>query len=108
MKWVPSKMAYSLSGLLPVAMFLVLFVTTGIGNGSTYRMIPSIFREENLRKADRELYDFQKENELLAVSLEDRQNLVSSSISAFSTRAPATRWPLRLATSMCNPMGRCT
>jgi len=34
-----------------LAMFLVLFVTTGIGNGSTYRMIPSIFREENLRQA---------------------------------------------------------
>jgi NNP family nitrate/nitrite transporter-like MFS transporter len=33
-----------------LAMFLILFVTTGIGNGSTYRMIPSIFREENLRK----------------------------------------------------------
>ena len=33
-----------------LAMFLVLFVTTGIGNGSTYRMIPSIFREENLRR----------------------------------------------------------
>ncbi|HEY2227715.1 MAG TPA: MFS transporter [Xanthobacteraceae bacterium] len=33
-----------------LAMFLVLFVTTGIGNGSTYRMIPSIFREENLEK----------------------------------------------------------
>jgi NNP family nitrate/nitrite transporter-like MFS transporter len=33
-----------------LSMFLVLFVTTGIGNGSTYRMIPSIFREENLRK----------------------------------------------------------
>jgi len=32
-------------------MFLILFVTTGIGNGSTYRMIPSIFREENLQKA---------------------------------------------------------
>jgi NNP family nitrate/nitrite transporter-like MFS transporter len=31
-------------------MFLMLFVTTGIGNGSTYRMIPSIFREENLHK----------------------------------------------------------
>jgi NNP family nitrate/nitrite transporter-like MFS transporter len=30
---------------------LILFVTTGIGNGSTYRMIPSIFREENLQKA---------------------------------------------------------
>jgi len=34
-----------------LAMFLILFVTTGVGNGSTYRMIPSIFREENLRKA---------------------------------------------------------
>jgi nitrate/nitrite transporter NarK len=34
-----------------LAMFLVLFVTTGVGNGSTYRMIPSIFREEKLREA---------------------------------------------------------
>jgi NNP family nitrate/nitrite transporter-like MFS transporter len=34
-----------------LAMFLVLFITTGIGNGSTYRMIPSIFREEKLRQA---------------------------------------------------------
>ncbi len=34
-----------------LAMFLVLFVTTGIGNGSTYRMIPSIFREEKMRAA---------------------------------------------------------
>jgi NNP family nitrate/nitrite transporter-like MFS transporter len=33
-----------------LTMFLILFVTTGIGNGSTYRMIPSIFREENLQK----------------------------------------------------------
>lgn len=33
-----------------LAMFLILFVTTGVGNGSTYRMIPSIFREENRRK----------------------------------------------------------
>ena len=33
-----------------LSMFLILFVTTGIGNGSTYRMIPSIFREENLHK----------------------------------------------------------
>jgi len=37
------------SGFL--TMFLILFVTTGIGNGSTYRMIPSIFLEENLHKA---------------------------------------------------------
>jgi len=37
------------SGFL--TMFLILFVTAGIGNGSTYRMIPSIFREENFQKA---------------------------------------------------------
>ena len=34
-----------------LAMFLVLFVTTGVGNGSTFRMIPSIFREEKLSQA---------------------------------------------------------
>jgi NNP family nitrate/nitrite transporter-like MFS transporter len=32
-------------------MFLVLFVTTGIGNGSTFRMIPVIFNELKLREA---------------------------------------------------------
>jgi NNP family nitrate/nitrite transporter-like MFS transporter len=39
----------SFAGFL--TMFLILFVTTGIGNGSTYRMIPSIFREEKLQGA---------------------------------------------------------
>jgi NNP family nitrate/nitrite transporter-like MFS transporter len=39
----------SFAGFL--TMFLALFVTTGIGNGSTYRMIPSIFREAKLREA---------------------------------------------------------
>jgi MFS transporter, NNP family, nitrate/nitrite transporter len=34
-----------------LTMFLILFVATGIGNGSTYRMIPSIFREEKLSEA---------------------------------------------------------
>lgn len=32
-------------------MFLVLFVTTGIGNGSTFRMIPVIFLNEALHRA---------------------------------------------------------
>jgi MFS transporter, NNP family, nitrate/nitrite transporter len=32
--------------------FLLLFVTTGIGNGSTYRMIPSIFRAQALLRVD--------------------------------------------------------
>jgi NNP family nitrate/nitrite transporter-like MFS transporter len=35
-----------------LAMFLLLFVTTGIGNGSTYRMIPVIFRNQRLREAE--------------------------------------------------------
>jgi NNP family nitrate/nitrite transporter-like MFS transporter len=39
--------AHTFPGFL--AMFLVLFVTTGVGNGSTFRMIPVIFRRENLR-----------------------------------------------------------
>jgi NNP family nitrate/nitrite transporter-like MFS transporter len=35
-----------------LAMFLTLFITTGIGNGSTFRMIPAIFRSETLRSID--------------------------------------------------------
>jgi NNP family nitrate/nitrite transporter-like MFS transporter len=34
-----------------IAMFLLLFITTGVGNGSTFRMIPVIFRRECLRSA---------------------------------------------------------
>ena len=34
-----------------VVSFLLLFVTTGIGNGSTFRMIPAIFRTQALRDA---------------------------------------------------------
>jgi MFS transporter, NNP family, nitrate/nitrite transporter len=37
-----------------IAMFLVLFVTTGLGNGSTFRMIPVIFRRESLRAVEGE------------------------------------------------------
>jgi NNP family nitrate/nitrite transporter-like MFS transporter len=35
-----------------IAMFLLLFVTTGVGNGSTFRMIPVIFRRQHLRAAE--------------------------------------------------------
>jgi NNP family nitrate/nitrite transporter-like MFS transporter len=35
------------------AMFLVLFTTTGIGNGSTFRMIPVIFLNQALQGVDR-------------------------------------------------------
>ncbi|MCP1673533.1 NNP family nitrate/nitrite transporter-like MFS transporter [Natronocella acetinitrilica] len=34
------------------AMFMVLFLTTGIGNGSTFRMIPVIFMTERLRDVE--------------------------------------------------------
>ena len=34
-----------------LAMFGLLFLTTGIGNGSTFRMIPVIFTKERLREA---------------------------------------------------------
>jgi NNP family nitrate/nitrite transporter-like MFS transporter len=34
-----------------LAMFIVLFATTGIGNGSTFRMIPVIFMTERQREA---------------------------------------------------------
>ncbi|WP_412543118.1 MFS transporter [Longispora sp. K20-0274] len=37
-----------------LAGFAVLFVTAGIGNGSTYRMIPAIFRAQALRGVSRE------------------------------------------------------
>jgi NNP family nitrate/nitrite transporter-like MFS transporter len=36
--------AHQFAGFL--TMFLILFVSTGIGNGSTFRMIPAIFRTE--------------------------------------------------------------
>ncbi len=43
--------AHDFAGFLGT--FLVLFVTTGLGNGSTFRMIPVIFRNEKLRRAGR-------------------------------------------------------
>src|SRR5712692_2917326 len=52
-----------------LAMFLILFVTTGIGNGSTYRMIPSIFREEKRREA-KGLGDIGRAAALKAASIE--------------------------------------
>ncbi len=47
--------------------------------------------EANLRKAEATLYQFQKDNDLLAVSLEDRQNLVSANITSFTQRMNEAR-----------------
>ncbi|MFN2557661.1 MAG: NarK family nitrate/nitrite MFS transporter [Nitriliruptorales bacterium] len=49
---------FAFAGFL--AMFLVLFVTTGLGNGSTFRMIPLIFRSQHLRRAGQGLEARQK------------------------------------------------
>jgi len=42
--------ARSFPGFL--TMFLILFITTGVGNGSTFRMIPAIFRSEKLASVE--------------------------------------------------------
>jgi NNP family nitrate/nitrite transporter-like MFS transporter len=42
--------AHQFGGFL--AMFLALFITTGVGNGSTYRMIPVIFRNQKLEAVE--------------------------------------------------------
>ena len=52
-----------------LTMFLILFVTTGIGNGSTYRMIPAIFREEK-RRETKGLGDVARAVALKAASIE--------------------------------------
>lgn len=44
-----------------LAMYLILFTTTGIGNGSTYRMIPFIFRAQREREAAGEPEDVREE-----------------------------------------------
>jgi len=44
-----------------LAMFIVLFLTTGIGNGSTFRMIPVIFLTEQARAAEGKGADAQEQ-----------------------------------------------
>ena len=43
------------------AMFMLLFLTTGIGNGSTFRMIPVIFMTERLREVEGKGPDAEKQ-----------------------------------------------
>jgi len=47
--------------------------------------------EKKLRDAEAALYQFQKENDLLAVSLEDRQNLTSSNITSYTAKRNEAR-----------------
>jgi polysaccharide biosynthesis transport protein len=47
--------------------------------------------EKKLRDAEAALYKFQKENDLLAVSLEDRQNLTSSNITSYTAKRNEAR-----------------
>jgi capsular exopolysaccharide synthesis family protein len=47
--------------------------------------------EQGLREAETDLYKFQKEKDLLAVSLEDRQSMVSSNITSFTNKVNEAR-----------------
>jgi succinoglycan biosynthesis transport protein ExoP len=47
--------------------------------------------EEKLREAEAALYQFQKDNDLLAVTIEERQNMVSSSITAYTAKLNEVR-----------------
>ena len=49
--WTLSMKSSPAAFPLFLVLFLVLFVTTGIGNGSTFRMIPAVFRMAHLRRA---------------------------------------------------------
>ncbi|HEY1813802.1 MAG TPA: polysaccharide biosynthesis tyrosine autokinase [Kofleriaceae bacterium] len=42
--------------------------------------------EQKLREAESALFQYQKDNDLLAVTLEDRQNMVSSGITTYTTK----------------------
>jgi NNP family nitrate/nitrite transporter-like MFS transporter len=53
-----------------LTMFLTLFITTGIGNGSTFRMIPAIFRKQKLS----ELRGGDKEREQAALVVARRES----------------------------------
>jgi hypothetical protein len=48
-----SARAFTVPGIVrPLAMFLILFVTTGIGNGSTYRKVAGCARDSRRLEAD--------------------------------------------------------
>ena len=47
---VHKEAPYAFGGFF--ASFLALFVVTGIGNGSTFQMIPTAFQDHHLRSAD--------------------------------------------------------
>lgn len=65
-----------------LAMFMLLFVTTGIGNGSTFRMIPVIFRTLHERRAGKNAAA--REDALRAAGKESAAVLgFSSAIGAF-------------------------
>jgi len=61
-----------------LAMFLILFVTTGVGNGSTFRMIPVIFR----RQAQREVAGLASD---AASVLLDRARRLSAAVIGFTS-----------------------
>ncbi len=61
-------------------------LTTGTQQASTALSTEFVAAEKALREAESAIYQYQKDNDLLAVSMEDRQSLLSSKIVNFSGR----------------------
>ncbi len=64
-------------------------LSTGTQQASTALSLEFTATEKSLREAEAAIYQFQKDNNLLAVSIEDRQSLVASKIMSYSAKADA-------------------
>lgn len=80
---------------LYLASFLLLFVLTGIGNGSTYRMIPSIFGAEARRHAAETEQD-------ITVALASAKRQAGAAIGVIGAIGAAGGWILQQALRLSN------
>ncbi len=61
-------------------------LTAGTAQASSALSTEFISAEKALREAEAKIYQFQKDNDLMAVSLEDRQSLVTAKIQNYSSK----------------------
>lgn len=61
-------------------------LTAGTAQASSALSIEFTAAEKALREAEAKIYQFQKDNDLMAVSLEDRQSLVTAKIQNYSSK----------------------
>ncbi|MRH87828.1 MFS transporter [Nocardia sp. SYP-A9097] len=75
--------------------FLLLFVLTGVGNGSTYRMIPSIFSAESRRRASESGQD-------VSVALASAKRQAGAAIGVIGAVGASGGWLLQQALRLSN------